>query len=194
MTALADNAYGVTKVTGNTATGYESLTSNFEFITITTNIPIFTFSQVIVTTLSTTVAAATANQLAQARASQAALDKLIQIVSLRGQPVIMGAVTLNTALYSVIMAVEHPCAWQSTATGSSTPSFSTVNTNNPNAFLADARSGEDLKARIMADGINYGFGAHVSLVYSDPISGGTYTSNVDDTGGTLVVTFSPVLT
>jgi hypothetical protein len=186
---MVDYAFGVTHVNGFTATGYESLTSNFEFITISTNIPIFTFSQVITTTLSTTVAAATANQLAQARSSQAAFDKLIQIVSLRGQPVIMGAVALNTSTYSMILAIEHPDAWQSTATAASTPSYSSTGI----LTAVDPRANEDLVARIKADGINFAFGLHVSVVYNDPISGGTYTTNIDDTSS-LAVTFSNVLT
>jgi hypothetical protein len=190
---MADYSYGVVKVNGSTATGYESLTSNFEFITISTAIPIYTFNQVL-TANSWTVGTATANQLAQARASQAALDKLIQIVSLRGQPVIMGTVGLNSGTYSVIMAVEHPAAWSSTATSSSTPSFSTVNTANPNVFMADARANEDLVNRIKADGVNFGFGTNVSgLVYNDPISGGSYSLTVNDSS-VLAVTYSAVLT
>lgn len=176
---MADSTFGVTKVNGYTATGVENLTSNFEFITISTNIPIFTFSQVIVTTLSTTVANATVNQLAQARSSQAALDKIIQIVSERGQPVIMGNVVLNTSTYSVLLAVEHPYAWECTAT--------------TGQVYNDPRSNEDLVSKIKADGINFAFGLHVSIVYNDPINGGTYTTNIDDTSS-LAVAYTSVLT
>ena len=178
MTAMADNVYGVTHVNGFNATGYESLTSNFEFLTISTDIPIYTFSQEL-TALSVTATTATANQLAQARASQAALDKLIQIVAQRGQPVIMGNVALNTSTYSVIMAIEHPMAWECTATSG--------------LAYNDPRSNEDLVSKIKADGVNFGFGAHVSLTYTDPISGGTFTQNIDDTAS-LAVSYSAVLT
>lgn len=189
---MADNTFGVTHVYGTVATGYEALSSNFEFISISTNIPIYTFAQVLLAN-SWNVATATANQLAQARSSQAALDKMIQIVSLRGQPVIMGAVALNTSTYTVLMAIEHAAAWQSTATGSSTPSFSTVNTANLNVFQPDMRTGEDLKQRIIADGVNFGFGAHVSIVYTDAVGGGSYTTNIDDSGS-LAVTYNGILT
>jgi hypothetical protein len=67
---------GVTKVYGFTNTSFESLTSNFEFLTLTTAVDIRTASQGGGTT-----------------ASQANLDKLIQVVSERGQPVIMGAIS-----------------------------------------------------------------------------------------------------
>lgn len=184
---MADFVYGVTKVNGVGATGYESLTSNFEFITIETAVPIHTFAQSLADQ-SVTVSTATANQLAQARASQAAFDKLIQIVSLRGQPVIMGAVGLDTGVYSLILAVEHPSAWACAATGSSDPSYTDANQPWP-----DARTGEDLKSRIIADGINFGFGANVSVTYVDPINGGTYTHTYNDTG-VLTVTFSSILT
>jgi hypothetical protein len=176
---MADFVFGPTKYYGNTATGYESLTSNFEFLTISTAIPIYTFAQVLAS-LSVTVATATANQLAQARASQAALDKLIQVVSERGQPVIMGAIALATGTYSVIMAIEHPLAWQVTAT--------------TGLAYNDPRSNEDLVSKIKADGINYGFGTNVSaLVYNDPIGGGSYSLTVDDSS-TLAVAYSAVLT
>jgi hypothetical protein len=192
MTSMADSAYGVVKVDGFTATGYESLTSNFEFITITTAIPIMTFAQWL-TAESLTATTATANQLAQARASQAALDKLIQIVAERGQPVIMGTITVTTppitGPFSVLMAIEHPYAWQSTATAASTPSYSSTGVST----AVDPRANEDLVAKIKADGINYGFGANVTLVYTDPIGGGTYSSAFNDTS-TLAVTFSTVLT
>lgn len=175
---MPDFVYGVTHVNGFNATGYESLTSNFEFLTITTAISILTFSQVL-SNLSVTVATASANQLAQARASQAALDKLIQIVSERGQPVIMGNVSNAGSPFSVIMAIEHPMAWECTATSG--------------LAYNDPRSNEDLVSKIKADGINYGFGAHVSVTYNDPIGGGTFTANVDDTSD-LAVSYSAVLT
>ena len=125
---MADNAYGVVKVNGFTATGYESLTSNFEFLTIATDVDIRTAA----------VGSAT---------SQAALDKLIQIVSERGQPVIMGSVTGSSAPFGVILAIEHPSAWECTATSG--------------LAYNDPRSGEDLVSKLKADGINYGFGGAI---------------------------------
>ena len=38
---MAEFNYGVTKVHGFVSTGYESLTSNFEFITISTAVDVF---------------------------------------------------------------------------------------------------------------------------------------------------------
>jgi hypothetical protein len=122
---MADNVYGVAKVYGFTATGYESLTSNFEFLTIATDVDI------------RTAAAGSAT-------SQANLDKLIQIVAERGQPVIMGNVTGTSAPFGVLLAIEHPSAWECTATSGL-------------AAYNDPRSGEDLVSKLKADGINYGF-------------------------------------
>src|ERR1044072_6467926 len=184
---MADLVYGVTKVNGFGSTGYESLTSNFEFIAVSTNIPIFTFAQSLAAQ-SVTVSTASANQLAQARANQSNFDKLIQIISLRGQPVIMGAVVLNTSTYSLVLAVEHPSAWSCAATASSTPSYTSAGQPGP-----DARVNEDLLNRLKIDGINCGFGAHVSVTYHDPIGGGSYTHNIDDTSS-LAVTFNTLLT
>ena len=92
---MADFAYGVEKVHGFTATEYESLTSNFEFIEITT-----------ATDIRPNTVAGGGDET-----SQAAFDKLIQIVSERGQPVIMGGVT-GGGPYVVVLAIEHPHAWQ----------------------------------------------------------------------------------
>jgi len=90
---MADDAlYGVTKVHGFVQTGYESLTSNFEFITIVTTVDIRTVAG------------------GGSAASQATLDKLIEIVSERGQPVVMGLVA-GTSTGTLILAIEHPSAW-----------------------------------------------------------------------------------
>lgn len=43
--------------------------------------------------------------------SQAALDKLVEVISLNGQPVIMGAPT-GTGPYVLRFAVEHTNAWE----------------------------------------------------------------------------------
>ena len=139
-----DAVYGVTKVHGFVATGYESLTSNFEFVTIVTKVPIRTYAQMIAVAVDPT--APTTLELAAAATSQGNLDKLIQIVSLRGQPVIMGSVT-GTTTFTVILAIEHPHAWQSATSGE-----------------GDPRSNEDLLNRLKLDGIGYGFGANLNSI------------------------------
>ena len=118
-----DYFYGVdatggvsSKPHGFTATGYESLTSNFEFITIV-------MSATDIRPLSQSGGTAT---------SQGNLDKLIQIVSERGQPVIMGNVT-GGSNDTVILAIEHPSAWQ----------------------CVQGVTGSQLRDRINNDGLNY---------------------------------------
>ena len=142
---MADLAFGVAKVNGFTATGYESLTSNFEFITIEVANDI-----------------RSAAQSGGGASSQAALDKLIQIVAERGQPIIMGAVSYSSPNSTVILAIEHPYAWQSTATASSTPSYSSTGITT----AADPRASEDLASKIAADGVNYSLSV-VSITFSN---------------------------
>jgi hypothetical protein len=121
---MADTVYGVTKVNGRTATGLEMLGSRQEFITITTDVDIRTIAQ------------------GGSSASQAALDKLIEIVSLRGQPVIMGAVT---GTYVLRLVNEHYQGWLSVQ------------------GVTDVQ----LVDRIVADGVNFtGYGT-VSVVIAD---------------------------
>lgn len=121
---MADFLFGVTKVNGFTATGVENITSNFEFITINMTSDI-----------------RTAGQSGGSPTSQANLDKLIQIVSERGQPVVMSNVT-GSGPYTILVIIEHPFAWRCTATTGQT--------------YNDPRSGEDLASKIAADGINFG--------------------------------------
>lgn len=47
-------------------------------------------------------------------ASQAALDKLVEVISLNGQPVLLGGVS-GTGPYVLRFAVEHTGAWESNA-------------------------------------------------------------------------------
>lgn len=122
---MADNAYGVEKVHGFVATGYESLTSNFEFITLV-------MDGDDIRPLSG----------GGSSTSQARLDKLIEIVSERGQPVIMGAVS-GGGNDTIIFAIEHPAAWS----------------------CVDGVSDVQLEDRIAADGINYSLSVS-SVTYS----------------------------
>lgn len=43
--------------------------------------------------------------------SQANLDKLVEVISLRGQPVILGTPANNSGTYTVKFATEHTGAW-----------------------------------------------------------------------------------
>lgn len=121
---LADGTPAVNK---HVATGIESVTSNFEYVTIQTNVDIRPAST-------------------GSAYSQLALDKLVEIISLRGQPVIMGNVT-GTGPYTLMVATEHVSAWEQTATSG--------------VYPVDPRSNEDLASRLAADGVNLGFGGAV---------------------------------
>lgn len=114
----------------NVAVSYETLTSHQEYITITTAISI-----------APAVDSQTGNPSDDdnvVAVSQAALNKLIQIVSERGQPVIVGAVVAGPP-NSLYMVNEHYNAWG----------------------VVQGISGVQLIDRIKADGINYGWGGAV---------------------------------
>lgn len=144
---VGDTTFGVARPNFVYNTGVQTLSTNMEFFTVSTKVDI-----------------RTAAQSGGSAQSQQNLNKLLEIVSLRGQPIIMGAVTVNgSSVYSIPLVTEHAGAWANSST-SATP-------------IADPRSGEDLKARIIADGINYGFGANAN--------------GVDDTASLAVAFNSP---
>ena len=80
-------------------------------------------------------------------AEGSALDKLVEIISLRGQPVIQGTVT-GTGPYTLKFSTEHKGSWN--VTGNAT-------TDN---------SAADLKAAIIAHGVDYGFNANTTVTVS----------------------------
>jgi hypothetical protein len=134
---MADTLFGVEKVHGFTTTAVETLGSHQEIIVIETNVDI-----------------RAASQSGGSATSQANLDKLIQIVSERGQPVILGSVGAGaTSTYGVVMLNEHYNAWQT----------------------VQGVSGSQLIDRIVADGVNYGFpadnsGTHLIVTFYADVS------------------------
>lgn len=81
----------VTKVNGAAGAG-EHLTGNMQFFAITTDVNILPVP--------------TGNAVTQAK-----LDKLVEVISLNGQPVIMGAPVEDTGNYIFKFATEHAGAW-----------------------------------------------------------------------------------
>ena len=75
------------------------------------------------------------------------LDKLVEIVAQRGQPVILGAVTGNGP-YVLKFATEHKGSWNVTG----------------NAVVDT--SAADLKAAIIKDGVDFGFDANTTVTVS----------------------------
>lgn len=143
----------------HSSVGLEHIGSHQEYITVATSTNILMLSQV----------GGTAT-------TQAALDKLIQIVSERGQPIITGTVT-GSGPYSLYFVNEHFNAW------------GTVNTV----------SGVELLNRIQLDGINYGFGGAtatgsitttvltVTALSSGFLAPGATLTGAGVTGGTTIV-------
>lgn len=133
---MADTLYGVAKVHGFTTTGVETIGSRQEYIVIQTNVDI-----------------RAATQAGGSDSSQANLDKLISIVSLRGQPIILGAVgSGGSSTYSIVFFNEHYNAWG----------------------CVQGVSGDQLIDRIVADGVNYGFpadngGGHLVVSFCDTL-------------------------
>jgi hypothetical protein len=107
---------------------------------------------------------AAGSSVAVSTQSQANLNKLLEIISLRGQPVVSGAVS-GTTRFGLFVATEHAGGWG--------------NVVSPNTLIQ----------RIIADGVNFGFGIDES--------GATPAGANDSSGGTgggLTVTFGSVLT
>lgn len=112
-------------VADNVTVAVQSMGSRQEYIALSTNIDIRSLADA-----------------GGSAASQANLNKLIQIVSERGQPIILGDVAVASgppAVYTLFVMNEHYNAWGS------------VDLAVPQAL------GTNLAARIAADGINYGF-------------------------------------
>ncbi len=129
---MADFTFGQVPNYGgeNFNVGVENLGSHQEYITVTTAIDIASA----VDTLS-----GGSDSQPVVATSQAALNKLVEIISTRGQPVISGNVT-GSGPYSLYFVNEHGAgtmgAWGS----------------------VQGVSGAQLVDRLTADGINYGFG------------------------------------
>ncbi len=113
---MAEYIFGVTKANGQ-AGNDEAVTLQMDFWNVTTTVNVL---------VNGDAAGGTS-------ASQAALNKLIEIVSERGQPVILNNPTVASGTYTVKFAIEHRYSW--------------------------GTDGTALVAAIAADGINYGFGA-----------------------------------
>jgi hypothetical protein len=136
---MTDFLFGQLRPNWTSNTGFEAVSSNMEFITIQTLIDIRTYSQNIALGASAVVATA----------SQQNLNKLLEIVSLRGQPVVMGTVSAASP-FIVLLATEHAGGWQNVNTTAS----GATGINAPNSLIS----------RIVADGVNYGFGQNLSAV------------------------------
>lgn len=137
----------------NFMVGVENLGSHQEYITISSYINITPASDV----QSGVAVPDDANSVA---VSQGALNKLIQIVSERGQPIISGSVVASGSgpiTYTIYMVNEHYNAWGA----------------------VQGVTGAQLVDRLAADGINYGFGGS-SFVGS--VSGTTLTVTAVNTG------------
>jgi hypothetical protein len=120
-------SYTTNKVNGHVASG-EHLTSSIDYFTVSTTVDL-------------------ANTAPIANNVQTALDKLIEIVAQRGQPVIQGAVS-GTGPYILKFATEHKGSWNVTGT------------------QAVDNSAVDLKAAILAAGVDFGFDANTSVTVS----------------------------
>ncbi len=144
----------------NVAVGVENLGSHQEYITITTNVNI--------TPAADVQSGNPADDDNQVAITQGNLNKLIQVISERGQPVITGNVTSSgtPTLYSFVFINEHYTAWAS----------------------VQGVSGSQLADRLATDGVNYGFGG---ATFTGSTSGTTLTVTAVASGS---LTIGPVIT
>jgi hypothetical protein len=131
------------KVNGHAASG-EHLTSNIDYFTITTPVDLAN--------------ATIANNVATA------LDKLIEIVSLRGQPVIMGTVQ-GTGPYTLNFATEHFGSW---AVEPASPTGTYGAGPQDAASLANAAMSA-MQNAIVQNGVDYGFNSNTTVTVSSSL-------------------------
>jgi hypothetical protein len=177
-TFLGDATFGVARPNYLTNLGVETVTSNMEFISISTGVDIRTYAQNI-------TAGNTVNQATQ---SQLNLNKLIEIVSLRGQPIIIGNVVTShsNAYFTITFVTEHVGAWANTIANAQISSTAITTLEGITPAVYDTRTGEDLLSRLLADGINYGFGS-ASIATTSGTINDTPSSGAN---GGLTVTFN----
>lgn len=138
---MADFQYGQVNqaVSDNVTIALATLTSRLELISVSTTVDIRSLAD-----------------SGGTSTSQGNLNKLIQVVSERGQPVIMGDVVATSAPYAIRLVTEHNQGWGS----------------------VQGVSGVQLADRLALDGVNYGF-AQVAASVTGYIgtSSGTGTAN-----------------
>lgn len=121
------------KVNGHIASG-EFITMAMDNWVITTAIPIAVMPRY------NPAAPLSPQDLAAAQAAQGALDKLVEIIAMRGQPVVLSAPTVNNGVYTLSFGIEHAGSW--------------------------GIDGSLLLSAIMRDGINFGFTTDTTLTVS----------------------------
>lgn len=138
---MAESQNGVLKQNGIANPG-EHLAKGLDFWTIQTTI------NILATGWNATPSITVPNYLGEPEyvenTSQLALDKLVQIIGLRGQPVILNAPT-GTGPYQVTFAIEHNGSWPADGGVVTTPVAGTRSTS--------------LESAIVAHGVNFGFGS-----------------------------------
>ena len=127
---MSDFNFGVVKVNG-VASPEQTLTQGLDFWTISTAVNILT-----------------AGQSGGSASTQAALNKLIEIISINGQPVILNAPT-GTGPYVLTFAIEHPASW-------------TAGTYSA-GVTAPASGPMSLVTAIQVAGVNFGFATDSTL-------------------------------
>jgi len=130
---MADYTFGVVKqAAANISSAEETLTIGLDFWTLTTGVNILISSQ--------TNGTAT---------SQAALNKLIEIISLNGQPVILNNPSVSNGTYTLTFAIEHPGSWVAGTylAGAVAPTYGP----------------QTLINAIQVDGVNFGFSTDTVL-------------------------------
>jgi hypothetical protein len=143
------------QVNGHAVPGTEHLTSNIDYFTISTPVDIVnnvTATDSLTTNEDTLDASygAPAGFGGSKSNLMGALDKLIEIVAQRGQPVIMGTPS-GTGPYTFRFATEHKGSWNVTGT-----------------MLVD-NSAVDLQAAILAAGKDFGFDANTTVTVSSSL-------------------------
>jgi hypothetical protein len=104
--------------------------------------------------------------------TQAALNKVVQIISERGQPVLLNNPTFNstTGVSTLIFAIEHQLSWNTNEGTAPVYGLGAAGAATDNGVSA-------LEAKLIADGVNIAYQSSYPLWATGTISAGTVIQN-----------------
>ena len=155
---MADFTFGVAQqASTNNASFDEALTLSLDYWTLSFNMNILTYND--------------ASGYGNAN-TQAALNKIVQIVSERGQPVILNTPTFNatTGVSTLTLAIEHKLSWNTNEGTAPVYGLGAAGAATDNGVAA-------LKAKLVADGVNIVYQPTYAAYATGVVAAGTVLTN-----------------
>jgi hypothetical protein len=153
---MADFTFGQVKTNGNVSFD-EALTLSMDFWTCTFNMNILTAND--------------ASGYGTAY-TQAALNKIVEVISERGQPVILNNPTFNatTGVSTLTFAIEHKLSWNTNEGTAPVYGLGAAGAATDNGQAA-------LQAKLIADGVNIAYEPAYAAWAAGPVVAGTVVKN-----------------